>query len=721
MTLTFLRKGDLPHRFLPSVAVGLGLLWVAAAVHQGSDVVAKLFGREIPFQKGLVDFTTARMSNLGTGVYFVSLGKPNGICDLFIGNHRVATNRGILPHLRGKLLLGAAFRNVAGDVNIEVRCEREPGVQQAAGFSHTPILASYGFGIFIHGWRVFAETMFGPFASILLLCAILFAARSRSRLARVRNRWAYIAFGAASLAYTLAVADYPRLFFPSSTTAWMLVATAILFNLGLYVLCGLNSRVRMLVVDAHGVLFAAVSAMAAFWPEQFAEWTPRLMPLLAIATAISLRDLGVAKLESEAALAFRYLASAWLFAQLFQFFGAFAGFGNFFMPACATLVAVVTAIAYRRHVLRLSRLESTMVQVLRVVTTPLAPSAKLGEIASLISEATHFERASAYLDATVLGLRDKKFDTFVRVMERGYRNKETSRDRYVEFSEDRGGVMRKALEGRVPVLERGTRDGAWFMNLPVGDGACINLSDARPRADYLAYESFATLQRLLPSVRPLEDMLVPPSVKPEPGLEKLRDNYGLGTHQVEVGSIFVDVDDYDSNRIRFKDPYGLFIESIYFPALVRTVRQHAAREWTNRDELHLVCVSELLGGRSIATAVHTVISEVFAFVNGEGAELCKTHGYDPVSLHVGASWGKGRLVSATDFVRIDGEPVTRASTLQKAAHRGGALVEAALVSQWPKSGGNLTWEQATDEVAKATNLDAYRTRPDRIQEPRKAA
>ncbi len=720
MTLTFLRKGDLPHRFLPSVLVGVALALGAVVIQHGSNVAAKLLATKIPFDLSKTDWSTAHIGSMPAGVYFVSLGRPRGICDLYVSNNRVATNRGILPNLRGKILIGAAFRNTTGDVNLEVRCEREAGMT-SVGFSHTPILSSYGVGLFLHGWRNFTETLFGPLASLLLLCAVAFGRRSRSRLSRVRHRWAYVGFAVLALGYTLTVADFPRLFLPAMTSSWLLVSMTILFNLGLYTVCGFHSRVRALVVDSYGILLVAFGALAVFMPEQFHVWAARLLPLLAVGTAISVRDLGVSKLESESGLIYRYLASAWLFAQLAQFATTTIGVGPMFMPATATLIALVAAITYRRQVARLERVEGTVVQILRVIQTPLAASAKLAEISSLVSASTHFERASAYLDAYVLGLRDKSQETYVRVMERGYR-KETSKDRYIEFSEDRGGVMRKALAGKVPVLEKGTRDGAWYVNVPIGSGACINLSDARPKADYLAYESFAILKRMLPSFLPLGEAFHPPSVKGALGLEAVRDKRGLGTFEVELGSVYVDVDDYDSNRVRFKDPYGLFIESIYFPALVRKASPFAVREWTNRDELHLVCLDELLPGKAgIAAAAHNLIGEVFEFAAGEGAALCAAHGYDPVSLHVGASWGKGRLVCATDFVRVDGEPVQRAATLQKAANRGGALVDASLVKQWPTShNGPLRWEQATDDVAKATKLDAYRSTPEKAPDRRAA-
>jgi hypothetical protein len=720
MKMKFLSMGSLPHRFLPALAVGLGLTLFGAFLHQGSNLAAKLLGRQIPFQPGIVDYATARVSNLGTGVFFISLGRPRGICDLFVGNHRIATNRGIMPQLRGKLLLGAAFRNTAGDVNIEVRCEREPGVQ-TADFSHTPVLSSYGVGLFLHGWRTFSETMFGPFASLFLLFAVLLAPRSRSRLTHVRHRWAYLAFSVVGLVYTLTLAEFPRLFFPPSTTTWLAAAMTVLFSLGLYILCGFHSRLRMGVVDAHGVLFVALAVWAGLAPESFASWSRWTVALLALGTATSLWDFSRAKLESEAGLFFRYLASAWLFAQAIQLVGMTANVGLSFLAGTAMVIVALTAIAYRRHVARLARLEATIVQVLRVVQTPLAPSAKLAEIASLTSAATHFQRASAYIDAFVLGLRDKKLETFVRVMERGYR-KETSRDRYIEFSEDRGGVMRKALNLGVPTLEKGQRDGAWYVNIPVGAGGCINLSDVRPKPDYVAYESFAILQRLLPSMAPLAEMLVPPSAQNDDGLDKVRELRGLGTHDVDMASIFVDVDDYDANHVRFKDPYGLFVESIYFPALVRRVRPLAVREWTNRDELHLVTLAELLeAGRDIAGAVQLLVTEIFRFAEGEGAALCQAHGYDPVSLHLGASWGRGRLICATDFVRIDGEPVQRSVTLQQAAERGSALVDASLVNRWPKSETELEWEKVPPEVTQVTSLEAYRSRRDRPVEPRRAA
>jgi class 3 adenylate cyclase len=69
--------------------------------------------------------------------------------------------------------------------------------------------------------------------------------------------------------------------------------------------------------------------------------------------------------------------------------------------------------------------------------------------------------------------------------------------------------------------------------------------------------------------------------------------------------------------------------------------------------------------------------------------------------------GKGRLICATEFVRVDGDPVERSTKLERAAPKGGVLVDAALAKQWP-SDATLAVTPAGEELAKVVGLEACR-------------
>jgi hypothetical protein len=204
----------------------------------------------------------------------------------------------------------------------------------------------------------------------------------------------------------------------------------------------------------------------------------------------------------------------------------------------------------------------------------------------------------------------------------------------------------------------------------------------------------------------LDEQIVQQGIRHSFALETLRRKLGDGVFDVELGSIFLDINYYADQLAVLKNPYGVFVATVYFPALLRKLRPWAVRELGRGDELYLVCLKELIQRDcSVPLAVHQTIIEILKFQEEEGAALCAAEGFERLRLQVGASYGMAQVICDLDQVRTEGEIVVEAARLQKAAPVGGVLVSSPLTELWPKTGALAIGPSLTD-LKKKTRLSA---------------
>lgn len=237
--------------------------------------------------------------------------------------------------------------------------------------------------------------------------------------------------------------------------------------------------------------------------------------------------------------------------------------------------------------------------------------------------------------------------------------------------------MRQALVENQVVIGRGTTDQAWFLVVPIGKHACINLSDVGANSAFRAFESKEIVERLLPSIRALDRRLIELGVMQNLALQRLRSKRGDGRSDEEIGCIFLDVNDYSIFTEFAGNAFPAFIGDTYLPAMSRAVAQWGAPEHVVGDEVYFVIVQDFLPqGMSVTTALVEAIEGIDDFVFGEGANLCRAAGYEPVTVSIGANVGVATIICDALQVRTTGQVVNEAKRLLDEAGRNGICVHA---------------------------------------------
>jgi class 3 adenylate cyclase len=297
----------------------------------------------------------------------------------------------------------------------------------------------------------------------------------------------------------------------------------------------------------------------------------------------------------------------------------------------------------------------------------------LKELSRTSKENSHFTRVSCYIDGFYLGQSAAPIQEFYRIMELNY-IKDTSRDAVISFLDGRGQIMKEAFEKNDMIFRRG-QDKAWFCVLPVGKHACINLSNHSQEPAYLAHESAVILRRLLPSLRVLDSRFMEIEMMQGIALQKVRANRGHGQWNEEIGSIFLDINDYSKHSENYGKDFNIFVSATYIPALVKIVSHLAAFESLIGDEVYLVVLKDVFSSElSTTDATFQAVSLIDDFVYAAGAELCRKSGYQMITLSIGVNVGVAAIISDSFRVRTTGRVINEAKRMLDEAGKAGILV-----------------------------------------------
>ncbi len=227
-------------------------------------------------------------------------------------------------------------------------------------------------------------------------------------------------------------------------------------------------------------------------------------------------------------------------------------------------------------------------------------------------------------------------------------------------------------------MQMGVNTERWFINVPIGNHAVINISSERFHSKFDAYEAFEIVKRIYPSLLPLENKLVNIGYLQGAALQKLRSKRGDGSWEEEIGSLFVDINDYSRLADDLGEHFTNFVSSIYIPSLIKAASQFAASEHVAGDEVYFIVTQDFLPtGMSIPIGAEHTLLAIDNFVFGKGAEICGHAGFAPLSVSIGVNVGVGHIIADSVSVRTTGKTVNHAKRLQEEAGRGGVLVAAA--------------------------------------------
>jgi hypothetical protein len=462
---------------------------------------------------------SADVSRLPEGMYYASLGSCSGYVDMKIGGQTVDTTRIPGSRLRGSTFLGAPFssdgKGLPAAIEFQFHSERgnDTGKRRLC---NDFVIATYKRGLLFHFLRIFYAVMLAPGLALFLVMSFFLqsyawsrgreraAGKARSMTDDLKQNWPLLYFALSGLIHTFTGLDTHYFFIDDQD--WLPVYYAFSRNnlsLAFAVLCGHYSVHRPWIWAGFGASLAASLFVGLAAPGHWRLLFDLQMYWYVLTTVVVARDLARCESTSPSSRILRHLAVAWLLIQLIVLFRIITGLSLLRFNGVPWMISVATIVlTYVRYgeTARRERVELATTRILGAIEAGSDIRSTLDTLARLVSEETHFSRVSAYLDAFCLGREDSPGQSFIRVMEKGYR-KDTSLDSVIRFDDGRGSAMKAAMETGRASLQRGGRDGAWFTVLPLSRMACINFSDDRETDAEPAHESLEVLTRWSCSTR----------------------------------------------------------------------------------------------------------------------------------------------------------------------------------------------------------------------------
>lgn len=676
------RFSDLTH----SILVGIGIALLAVLLQNGGEIIAGFYKVSSTGLRISKLHWTNDLSDLAPGHYYISVGRPRGPCDLKIDQKTIATTKSSEPGLRSALSLGSDFtiRSVSDSPRIEVVCDDERGF--ISGFTHAPTVLPYTVGRVVQMWRELTTLYLGALASLFFGFILFFEVKDTYRNRLSTQFFSYLGFATISFLYAISLAHLPRLFISDYNASVLHWIARTLFGFGFYVLIAVHSRWNRGLAFAHVLPFIPLGFAVSSGTREFDSIYNLSCLCFPFLSGLSTAQLYKPDPSSRSTILLRYIGSAWTLMQLGDLVINFINMGPYSAPAAVVLVTLAVGIIRRSSILRDNKLATSTSTLLQVIGSSPSIEIKLKAIGPLMSQFVHYSRYSVYIDAFVLGMHDRPFERFVRFSEQGY-NKNTNLDKLIDFSEDRGLVMKKAIESGSPQFAKGN-DNAWHSVIPLGKHAVITLSDDQEQPRFLAAESHEFLLRSFPALQMIHNGLADFAVRMAYALEVLRLVRGNGEWREEVGSIFLDVNGFDDQIRIYKDPFGKFLTKTYLPALCQQVRKWMVREGNIKgDSVNLVCIQDLMQEKvSVSEGTYRALTEILHFVDNNGADMCRSQGYDPIRLQTGVNLGTATVVCDEFNVRTTGNLINETARLQAAARVGTTFVSIQAIQRWPTDG-----------------------------------
>jgi len=674
------------------IRTGLFITASCALIQNLTTVLIFFFGIQTTFNKIQPNTWVSDISTLKIGSYFLALGRPKAACDILLNDTiLLASNKVNHTPLKYSLLLGAPFTitdSIQGK-HLTIQCEAQRGFQPALSF--IPKITSYSLGQIIQLWQALIELIIGPGSSMVLILfvisdfkinRILKAISSNTDLNELGNiidHIQYLFFSITSLIYSLSLAHFPRLFFdPFTSTALHITLRNLFAGTFVSLFWRYNKKLKF-ISYVHAFTILATLIVAHFYPDSLVSFYKVQYVFFILETIFVLALLMKNKKQDETINLFQAILVAWASLQIIDYISFFTLFlGDNFGPLLISVIILAITYTYLTEKSINDRLTIAGTQILEIIKINPSIQEILVNISKILLMETKFGRISTYLDAYCIGRTTKPEQTFLRIFEAGYR-KDTSRDDEITLSESRGTYMYKALKNGIPEILSNKATGMSFLILPLSKHVCINLSNNNAEETYKMFEAERVLQKLLPVLRTLEPKLIDMGAQSGFRLNRLRSVYGDGTVEREVSVIIADINDYSKLISRFGSNYSSFVRSTFFSALIRSLNCWATLQNIIGDEICLVSIPELIPFEMTPqSAIIKTIIEFMKFLSTTGTDLCHQHGYPPIQMSIGMSWGPINIHCDPYQVHTTGPAIVESSRLLKAAANNQILIKASL-------------------------------------------
>ena len=648
----------------------------------------------------------ADISSTPPGLYYFTIGRPKAACSILLNQDLLVTNKTGVAGIRNGILLSTSLLKKTPDENskenpnekmiLSVECDDQTGFP--ASISNTPILGSYIAGQIAHLWQALLQVFLGPLISLalLLFCFLTSESKIGGRTNEIADS-SFFLVAITALLYTVSLSHFPRLFMIPLQASILHVMLRGLFSFSIIFLFGIYSRhIRVLWV-IHLVLFMITAPLLSHFEKDTLSIYGAQFLFFIFETALMVFQLHRVQAEPNIIIIkrIRYLSVSWFFLQTFDYVSFFhLKFGDNFGPLMLAVMCIILASARYKEILFLRRFRESNALLLRALNKNISIQDLIEEIASVTKREGAFSRVSGYIDAFYLGQAESPGVTLLRVSESGY-TKDTRIDFEIKKDEDRGKFMFHTLAEQSMRLFKSKADETFFIIIPLGNFACINLSNTKIVNENAAHEAFANLQAIYPTLKTIESRLAYLASKTNISINRAKAAIGYGSFKREIGVISLDINDYSKFSARYGDPYLNFVKEKLFPAMIRLISPWAFLESVVGDEVTFIILPELIqDGASVKEATLRALKAIYTFLHTSGTKMCLENGFEPSRMSGAVNWGSAEVLCDSRQLNISGRVLIDCSRLAKASAMNQILIKTSSAEE-AKSFG---YEFGEDEI-----------------------
>jgi|GEM_PF-1591127 len=597
--------------------------------------------------------------NLPDGVYFISMGRPQGSCNLFFNDALIDSNEGTATSERSALTIGSKIKVFANEnQKITFICKTTAG--SPIRLIHSPYVNTYRLGLFVHLSRIISDLFF-PFISVLLMgIYFLFVIKDSSLKVPLAAKLS----GIFTTLYLISLCNIPRLFLSNKEAFYIHTTLKVLF-IGsiLHWLFSKKGAKRITNIFLGTSLVSLGLAFLFCYQYFFATYMVfyHLIPCIAaLGTALSLKSSSNDYRSNLLSIMVPFITYSTIDCVIYDF-----GRGGYLTSATSLSIFILSSYSYLKSekAKNLSRKAITILASKQLERTSMTDSLK--QMTMVLSECLKFSSWSVYVDSYILGLSPRPGRELRRLTSSEIREKSNNNLISLEANSDDDSPMKEALLSKSPVVKHDPRTYGTSIIIPIGETCCLNLStSSRPKFDEEFIRTF--IEESHPQINAIALTMMKVESTASLSTNLLKEELGVGTHNLEFGAIFADAVGYTQN-VKSTKSFIEFFEREYIPSLLRNLDKKVILKDLFGDELYLVVLPKEISSTADSNNIHETTLEMIRLITdfslGSGAELCRAAGYKPIEFKIGANAGPGQIVVSHTNVALSG-PVIEAKRCQ---------------------------------------------------------
>ena len=650
--------------------------------------------------KNMTNVSWASTETLSPGDYFFSIGQPEGACSLFHNEHLLVSNSGSNGSAESNLFFGHYIQiKDSSPQKFELVCEKNNG--GPLRLRHNPYLGYYRYGMLVHFVRFFSAFLF-PFASILFIFTFLYIQSREQTFVIPKNG---IISCIATTLYLASLCMLQYLFLPSSSAFFIhtILKVFSVFSLLSWVIN--KTKISKLLAISAVTTIIFLSVIRIFFHESYIYLYKIFIHCIPVIGYVGYHLLDKYK-NSHSKLESQQMVGIFIAFAILDCIALDFGKWGYFSSAAILSVSFIAIRSYAKtqRAKNLARKAVGIIASSQAKVT--AAEDGLKQIAIIMSDVFKSLKWSIYLDAYLLGAAPRPGVGLRRISS----SSEVTIDSIsidLEGGSEYGIIMKEAIELDHPIIRMSPEESVRYMVIPILDVCCINIREIPiSQFDELFLENF--MSEAYEQIKAVAISMVRLASASSLSTAILREELGIGTHDLQFGAIFSDASGYTQN-VNSSPSFVEFFEREYVPTLLRSLGSRIILKDLFGDELYLVVLPE--SGSNHATKCDIFQSTLNAtialrdFSLGVGAELCQASGYKPIEFKTGSNAGLGKIIVTPNAIALSG-PVIEAKRCQGRSKKSEPFITSALLDCAKESLRDFSIHETY--AAKKEILDGYR-------------